>query len=113
MVDNITEAVICYLQRQARYDHPDGHGDNGGRWYPSDSERQACCNSIREPSRSFPWSLMTHCRTLKHICNLFKVDEKEVRYRMTKEGLPLLVGSGNTWLDSWLDKKFRQEGITC
>jgi hypothetical protein len=52
---------------------------------------------------------MTHCRTLKHVCNLFKVAEKEVRFRLTKKGLPLLVGSGNVWLDKWLDQKIRQE----
>ena len=108
--DPITVAVITYLKRQARVSYPKGFVKHT-KWYPQEVEERPCCLNIRQPSHSYPWSLMTHCRSLKHVCNLLEVDEKEVRLRLTKKGLPLLVGSGDTWLDKWLDQKFRQETI--
>lgn len=46
---------------------PQGTSDRGGRWYPSQAERRDCCDLIREPSRSWPLSLLKHCQTLAHI----------------------------------------------
>lgn len=46
---------------------PDGASDRGGRWYPSQTERQGCCALIREPSRSWRLSLLKHCQSLAHI----------------------------------------------
>lgn len=63
-----------YIQRQRRESHPAGKFDRGGRWYPSDEERQSCCSVIRSPSRSWPWSLMTHCRTVEHVARLFGIE---------------------------------------
>jgi hypothetical protein len=45
----------------------EGSTDRAGRWYPSRSELQECCSSIREPSRSWPLPLLKHCQTLAHI----------------------------------------------
>lgn len=59
-----------YESRKTRNSHPDGTFDNGGRWYPSESEHCPCCESIRGPSRNWPYSLMVHCRSKKHIKNL-------------------------------------------
>lgn len=108
MSDPITYASITYLLRKNKQAWPDGHRDSGSRWYPSKAEQACCCHSIRQPSRSFPMSLQDHCQSLKHVCNLYKVNEEEVRFRIKKE-LPLLMGSGNAWLDKWLEQKFRQE----
>jgi len=79
MDDKLDEALIEYLQRQDRVSHPQGEFDNGGRWYPSDEERQECCYSIRSPSRNWPYSLLLHCRTLRHVARLYGVDEEELR----------------------------------
>jgi hypothetical protein len=73
------EANQEYLDRKARRSHPDGKFDSGGRWYPSDDETQACCHKIRNPSRAWPWSLMHHCRTEKHVANLHGVTVTEMR----------------------------------
>jgi len=62
---------------------------------------------MRSPTRSYPWSLMTHCRTLKHVCILYDVDEKDVKFYLSKKGLPLLVGSGDTWMDGYLEGKLK------
>ena len=51
---------------------PDGLNDKGGRWYPSEAEKCSCCRAIRSPSRSFPFSLLNHCQTKKHILKLIE-----------------------------------------
>ena len=76
---DLADAAQEYLDRRDRRKHPQGRGDNGGRWYPSEEERQACCEAIRTPSRAYPWSYMTHCRTMPHIANLYGVDLSSLR----------------------------------
>lgn len=66
-----------YEKRQLRAQHPDGKFDNARRWYPTEDEECECCKHIRRPSRAYPYSLMTHCRTKKHITNLVKKGEKD------------------------------------
>jgi hypothetical protein len=75
----LQSAAQVYNDRRDRRTHPDGHTDNGGRWYPSKAESQPCCRGIRGPSRSYPWSLMLHCRTLTHVANLYDVDLADLR----------------------------------
>ena len=77
--DRMNRAVREYYQRQNRKSHPDGRADKAGRWYPSASERQSCCNQVRQPTRSYPWSLMVHCRTARHIACLYDVSEADLR----------------------------------
>ena len=83
--ETVLQAAYEYVRRQGRSAHPDGHFDSGGRWYPSECEEQPCCSGIRRPSRAWPYSLMTHCRTLPHVANLYGVDPEEV-LRAVKEG---------------------------
>jgi len=77
-VQKATSAAKCYIARKNRTEHPDGKCDSGGRWYPTEGERQACCHNIRTPSRRWPWSLVKHCRTKKHVANLFGVTVAEI-----------------------------------
>jgi len=79
MDDKLNEALIEYLQRRDRESDPEGEFDRAGRWYPSDEELQECCYSIRSPSRNWPYSLLLHCRTLRHVAHLYGVDEQELR----------------------------------
>lgn len=65
-----SEISHIYGLRQSRAEHPDGKFDKAGRWYPSDEESQDCCDTVRSPSRGWPYSLMLHCRTRKHITQL-------------------------------------------
>ena len=46
---------------------PIGRYDNGGRWVPATTELSSCCNDIRWPSRRFPYSLLRHVHTKKHL----------------------------------------------
>ena len=75
----LQEAAREYADRQGRRSHPDGKTDKGGRWHPSAAEAKDCCRGIRIPSRAWPWSYMTHCRTMTHIANLYDVAETDLR----------------------------------
>ena len=81
---NLQTAVVTYRARQERREHPEGRRDNGGRWRPTENERQECCNGVRSPTRAWPWSLMLHCRTAQHIANLYGVDASELRKAANK-----------------------------
>lgn len=77
----VSIAARQYLDRRDRLEHPNGKFDKSGRWYPAQDERQTCCSQIREPSRSYPYSYMLHCRTVDHVAHLHNVDPKAVRKR--------------------------------
>lgn len=74
LVKGIKEPTTPLAQAMQRLDQrPSGKNDSGGRWYPSKEEEASCCASIRSPSRNFPGSLFTHCRSIKHIACLFGI----------------------------------------
>jgi hypothetical protein len=77
--DAATEAGLEFVCRELRFHHPDGTFDEGGRFYPSEKEARDCCATIRAPSRAFPFSLMKHCRTIKHVANLYDVTERAAK----------------------------------
>jgi hypothetical protein len=54
-----------------------GKFDAGGRWYPDDMLE--CCYGVRSPSRRFPFSLLRHCATIKHIANEYGVEPAYLR----------------------------------
>lgn len=57
-----------YQARKSRLAHPEGSFDNGGRFYPSESENADNYTAgLRSPSRAYPYSYMTGARTLKHV----------------------------------------------
>ncbi len=58
-----------YLMLKSRAIHPSGKFDNAGRWYASHDD----LINVREPSRTYPYSQMTACRTKKYV---IKVIEK-------------------------------------
>ena len=80
----ITDAARIYLNRKNRLSHPDGDFDNAQRWYPSKSEHRDCCDEIRSPSRAYPYSYMTHCRSLEHVAALCGKDPKKLRAAVKK-----------------------------
>jgi|APSaa5957512535_1039671.scaffolds.fasta_scaffold34737_6 hypothetical protein len=52
-----------YEDLKYRNINPSGSFDNGGRWYASNTE----LINVRSPSRAWPYSEMTACRTLKYV----------------------------------------------
>jgi len=60
-----------YEDRKNRDTHPEGEFDGKQRWTPDKySEEAICCYSIRTPSASWPFSLIKHCRSKKHLKHL-------------------------------------------
>lgn len=78
-MNTLQMAINEYQDRKSRLVNPDGTFDNAGRWYPSDEEKCKCCQSVREPSARYPYSLIKHCRTTNHIANLYDVNVKDMR----------------------------------
>lgn len=95
-------AAITYLLRKHKKDYPSGYKDNGGRWYPEDSEKARCCNSIRNPSRAWPWTLFKHCFSLHHIVTMYGAERNKVQELLRKKNLPLLLGL-NTTVDTIIE----------
>ncbi len=86
----IEQAARTYIARRDRTAHPSGKFDNKSRWYPSEAEHCDCCDAIRSPSAKFPFSYMTHCRTLEHVAHLYHVDVKDLRAEVKRiEGKPV------------------------
>jgi hypothetical protein len=75
-------AAERYIALQARAIHPEGNTDSGGRWYPV--RQLPCCSDIRTPSRAYPWSYMTHCRTAAHVAADLDVDPDRLRWAVHK-----------------------------
>jgi len=74
------DKVLLHAARQVLGEtYPDGKFDSGGRWYPSPEEKQECCKFIRAPSIRFPYSILRHCRTIKHVARKYEVKEKDLR----------------------------------
>lgn len=87
-----------YQNRQERKTHPQGTFDKAGRWYPDEEEHCNCCNAIRSPSRAYPYSYMTHCRTKQHVANLYGVSVAEINAVLkakTKKGATVTRACAN------------------
>lgn len=77
--DPITAAARRHLRLRDRLDHPEGTFDNSGRFWLDRQHR--CCQSIRTPSRSFPFSQMVHGRTLSHVLHEAGLVDREREVR--------------------------------
>lgn len=71
-------ALIKYARRQERSEHPEGTFDNARRWYPTAEEDCGVTKWARDPSRSFPFSYMSACRSLDHCEDLLGADHSVV-----------------------------------
>jgi len=95
--NNVIKATEEYLNRKERKTHPDGEFDKSSRWYPSDKEACDKCWEVREPSRAYPNSINTHCRSIGHIASKYQVDGSILRkisgevLRRAEAGLELSV----------------------
>ena len=84
LTPKLRAAAEHYLALQSRARHPDGRAASGTSraWYPA--RPLACCASIRPPSRAYPWSLMTHCRTMAHVATDLGVDLDRLRWAVRR-----------------------------
>lgn len=99
------KAAVDFLMCRLGLRHPSGHKDSGGRWYPE--TEYDCCKSIRSPSRAFPWSYYTHCKSAIHIANEYGVSVEELKENLKKKNLPLLLGI-NEAIDAYVADKLKK-----
>jgi hypothetical protein len=69
MTDETKKIFIdkVFTARKNRTIHPDGHFDSVRRWVPTLAEdAEDITHRVRTPSRAWPYSYMTACRTRKH-----------------------------------------------
>lgn len=75
----MTEASYAILLEYATGTRPRGRWDKAGRWWPDRDEERDCCRAIRRPTARWPYTLLRHCRTYRHISHVLGVPEEEVR----------------------------------
>ena len=76
--DTLRVVAKEYIARRDRDTDPPGRFDKAGRWYAHETERRDCCWPIRSPSRAYPYSWLVHCRTAKHVADLYAVPRKRL-----------------------------------
>ena len=61
---------------------PEGHTKRGRKWYPR--EMGECCKGIRDPSHAYPYSLLSHCRTVRHVATVNEVDPSRLAWAIKR-----------------------------
>lgn len=82
-------ALTRYNRRRDRLEHPEGHCDGAGRWYPAGKDKEVC-GWAREPSRQWPWSYLKEACTLtacQMYDNAYHSAVLTVRRWLTAEGV--------------------------
>jgi len=84
VVDEKTySAAVEYYKRKERISHPAGSFDKAGRWYPDHEEglNGFVASNYRTPSRAYPFTLMSACRSCEHVASLFGVYDNVLSVR--------------------------------
>jgi hypothetical protein len=98
-LEEILDAIKVVLKFWAKMHKPSGKTDSGSRWSPSDEEQCSCCGSIRSPSRAYPWSLLKHCHSKKHIKNLIQENPTHLS-KDTPEALAMTIETAPQYINS-------------
>ena len=51
-------------------------------WIPAPVEVRECCKLIKPPSSLFPLSYLDHCKSIKHVANLFNVKYDDLKIEL-------------------------------
>jgi len=89
MDQKIMEAVKEYNRRKNGGFLP-GYTDKAGRFYSEPSDVCECCKSIRTPTTAWPFSILHHCKTAKHIATLYGIEEKELKGKRLKANMLII-----------------------
>ncbi len=73
----LQQAVRAARAREARTESPEGEWEDGV-WLPSAQERRSCCEGIT-PTLANRQALESHCRTQRHVAQLFDVPLAELK----------------------------------
>ena len=75
----LAQALYRWRALQDRRAHPSGSFDSTGRWYPDADDNCDKCDSIRSPSRAYPYSYLVHCRSYEHVARKYQVSVSDLR----------------------------------
>lgn len=70
--EQVINCAKVYVDTKNRLTHPKGKFDSANRFYLDN--KFSCCEHIRPPSRNYPYSHMTHARSLEHIAHELSVE---------------------------------------
>jgi hypothetical protein len=70
--------ILIYILRKKHVLRPDGKYGAWDLWYASDTERRNCCERYT-PTYDDPYRLQRHCRSLRHVCELYNTDYDAAR----------------------------------
>lgn len=73
----LEQAARVALAREARTESPEGEWSDS-LWWPSAQERRPCCEGIT-PSPANRQALESHCRTQRHVAQLFDVPLEDLK----------------------------------
>jgi len=73
----LQQAVRVALAREVRTESPEGEWEDGV-WLPSAQERRPCCEGVT-PSPANRQALESHCRTQRHVAQLFDIPLTELK----------------------------------
>lgn len=79
VVERVCAAATLYRERRDRLANPAGRFDRQGRFWLASQEECPLCAAIRRPSVAWPYSLLLHARTARHIAALRGLPVEEVR----------------------------------
>ena len=82
LTSKLRRAAQEQISRQNRQTHPNGSFDKAGRFYLT--ERLACCSTIRDPTRNYPYSENTHGRSMIHVATEFGYSLQALRSAITR-----------------------------
>jgi hypothetical protein len=74
----MNNTILVYILRKKHVLRPDGEYGAWNLWYASDTERRGCCEQYA-PTYDDPYRLQRHCRSLRHVCELYGTDYDTAR----------------------------------
>lgn len=90
-----TERIIYsaaeFLMRRERLARPWGFTSPDNIWYPFSIEVCSCCEKVVEKGFLKRYTLLTHCKTIGHIAELYNCPANEVRKMIQKKYWPCLI----------------------
>lgn len=75
----LNKAAYEFINRRLGISKPDGIVTEDGRWVIADQERQPCCEAIHDDYPKRGGALYRHCKTYKHVANLYGVRKTDLR----------------------------------
>ena len=69
----MNNTILIYILRKQYVLRPNGSYGAWNMWYPADTERRECCEQ-HNPTYEDPYRLLRHCRSLRHVCELYNTD---------------------------------------